>query len=166
MTVTYTVTDKTAQEFAAYIIAKGQEAILAVKEELRQALIDAEYTATLATIAELDDEAALDVGYQFPPFNPDGHAYTTDERFYYPINGKLYKVLQNHTSQADWLPDTAVSLYVEVSPPGVIPLWVQPVGAQDAYNTGDKVQWPEGTVWTSTVDANVWEPGVYGWVQD
>lgn len=32
---------------------------------------------------------------------------------------KLYKVLQDHTSQADWTPDTAVSLYVEVSDPAI-----------------------------------------------
>lgn len=32
----------------------------------------------------------------------------------------------------------------------------------DAYNTGDKVSY-NGKKWISSYDANVWEPGVYGW---
>ena len=38
----------------------------------------------------------------------------------------------------------------------------RPTGAQDAYNKGDRVK-HAGKVWASLVDANVWEPGVYGW---
>ena len=38
------------------------------------------------------------------------------------------------------------------------------VGAHDAYNAGDKVS-HGGKHWTSTVDSNVWEPGVYGWTE-
>ena len=44
------------------------------------------------------------------------------------------------------------------------PEWSQPLGAHDAYKTGDKVS-HSGKHWTSTVDGNVWEPGVYGWTQ-
>lgn len=44
------------------------------------------------------------------------------------------------------------------------PEWVQPVGAQDAYNTGAQVSY-NNLHWISTVDNNVWEPGVYGWEQ-
>ena len=62
----------------------------------------------------LPDETAIDVGTLFPHFNPDGHVYNTNDRFFYPANGKLYRVLQGHTSQPDWLPTTAVSLYEEV----------------------------------------------------
>ena len=39
---------------------------------------------------------------------------------------------------------------------------VQPIGAVDAYAAGAKVA-HNGQRWISTVDANVWEPGVYGW---
>lgn len=38
------------------------------------------------------------------------------------------------------------------------------VGAHDAYAAGDKVS-HGGKHWTSTADANVWEPGVYGWTE-
>ena len=54
-----------------------------------------------------------------------------------------------------------MSLYVEVSIEE-IPAWVQPTGAQDAYQSGDKVK-HNSKAWISNVDNNVWEPGVYGW---
>ena len=40
--------------------------------------------------------------------------------------------------------------------------WKQPTGGHDAYKKGDKVV-HKGKTWVSTVDANVWEPGAYGW---
>ena len=46
-----------------------------------------------------------------------------------------------------------------------IPQWVQPLGAVDAYKLGDKVMY-NGARYVSTVDANVWAPGVYGWKLD
>lgn len=42
------------------------------------------------------------------------------------------------------------------------PEWVQPQGAHDAYAKGAKVT-HNGKKWISTVDNNVWEPGVHGW---
>lgn len=77
--------------------------------------------------------------------------------------GKLYKCLQSHTSQADWLPDAAPSLWTKVliPDPDTIPAWEQP-GSTNPYMAGDKVQ-HNGKMWVSDVDNNVWEPGVYGW---
>lgn len=70
-----------------------------------------------------------------------------------------------HTSQADWTPDTAASLWTPVSDPAEEwPEWSQPVGAHDAYSKDAKVS-HNGKHWTSTVDSNVWEPGVYGWTE-
>lgn len=78
-------------------------------------------------------------------------------------NRKLYRCLQNHTSQDDWTPPAAVSLWVEAGNPAEEwPAWSQPVGAHDAYVSGAKVSHNDKH-WTSTVDNNVWEPGVYGW---
>ena len=75
---------------------------------------------------------------------------------------ELYKVIQPHTTQADWTPDIAVSLFVKVSVEDW-PEWVQPTGGHDAYNKGDKVSHAKKH-WISIYDgANVWEPGVYGW---
>lgn len=79
--------------------------------------------------------------------------------------GKLYRCLQDHTSQETWTPDTAPSLWVAISDPAEEwPTWVQPTGAHDAYAQGDKVS-HNGKHWTSNVDNNVWEPGVYGWTE-
>lgn len=110
----------------------------------------------------LSDDDAFSVPELFPSWAVDT-AYKMDDRIRY--NGKLYKVLQDHTSQADWTPDTAVSLYVEVAEPGTIPVWKQPTGAHDAYMTGDKVHYPdaEGAVYVSTIDYNTYAPTVYGW---
>lgn len=52
-----------------------------------------------------------------------------------------------------------------LTPPGLetqYPDWVQPTGAGDAYALGDRVRHADKN-WISTVSANVWEPGVYGW---
>lgn len=161
-----------------------------------------------------------------------GKDYAIGDRFQY--NGELYKVLQAHTSQADWVPGTGteslyvrvddihagtaddpipyngnmelvenlyytqggvlyrctrstgtavynalselVGLYVEVVTSGTeeptepeeptgdeVAEWVQPTGAQDAYDVGDRVS-HNGMVWECTSPSNVYEPGVYGWV--
>ena len=78
----------------------------------------------------------------------------------------LYKVLTEHTSQADWTPDVSPSLFAKVltDPTGeTIPEWVQP-DSTNAYMTGDKVTY-EGKVYESTMDNNIWSPADYpaGW---
>lgn len=106
----------------------------------------------------IDDETALNHKEAFPKWVV-GKEYIKDDRVRY--NEVLYKVLQNHTSQADWTPDVAVSLFVRVTIEEW-PEWVQPTGSHDAYNKDDKVS-HNGKHWISTINANVWEPGVYGW---
>lgn len=62
----------------------------------------------------LSDEDALNVAALFPTWaSKMGQAVNTGERYWY--DGKLWKVIQMHTVQEDWTPDTAVSLFVEVS---------------------------------------------------
>jgi len=107
----------------------------------------------------LPDEDALDA----PEMYPHWREYMTlavNDRICY--RDKLYRVVQAHTTQAGWEPDIAPALFTEVAKPGEIPDWRQPTGAQDAYMKGDKVRY-DGKVWVSTVDNNVWQPGVYGW---
>jgi hypothetical protein len=83
----------------------------------------------------------------------------------YRFNGDLYRVIQGHTTQADWTPPQVPALFVRVAAPGVIAPWVQPAGAHDAYQIGDRVT-HNGFTWISTVANNVWAPGVYGWNQE
>jgi chitodextrinase len=111
------------------------------------------------TAVTLTDSEAFDVAELFPMWKVDT-AYQTGDRVQY--DSKLYKCIQSHTSQADWIPSTAVSLWVEVADPAIeYPEWVQPTGAHDAYMTGDKVSHNEKH-WISEVDNNVWEPGTVG----
>lgn len=75
----------------------------------------------------------------------------------------LYKCVQAHTSQADWTPPATPALWAKAGDPAEEwPEWSQPIGAHDAYALGDKVS-HNGKHWESTANANVWEPGVYGW---
>jgi hypothetical protein len=97
----------------------------------------------------------------FPDWIPNGHEYLVSERVSY--NGGLYRCIQGHKSQADWTPDTAVSLWVSISDPTEeYPEWIQPAGAHDAYEKGDKVSHLDKH-WISDIDANVYEPSIYGW---
>ena len=113
-----------------------------------------------AALADADALAAVEL---FPAWHGSGMDCTAGKRLRH--KGKLYKVIQTHQSQPDWPPDRTPALFVEVAKPGEIPVWKQPTGAQDAYMTEDKVKYPDqnGEVWESTVDNNVWQPGVYGW---
>lgn len=80
-------------------------------------------------------------------------------------NGLLYRCVQAHTSQATWTPEAAASLWTRIADPAQEwPEWIQPTGAHNAYAKGAKVS-HNGKHWISDVDANVWEPGVYGWTE-
>ena len=89
-----------------------------------------------------------------------GKTYSVGKRLEY--NGTIYKVLQDHTSQDDWTPDVASSLFAKVliPDPTVIPEWEQP-DSTNPYAKGDKVT-HNGKTWESLVDKNVWEPRATG----
>jgi hypothetical protein len=112
--------------------------------------------------ASLADDDALEAVELFPAWKTDT-AYAADERIRY--GEKLYRCVQAHTSQEGWEPPATPALWTEVAKPGEIPVWRQPTGVQDAYMKGDKVHYPtaDDPVYVSTVDNNVWQPGVYGW---
>ena len=126
----------------------------------------------IAIAPTLPTETLLSVRYVFPEWDSlIGTPIQKAKTPYVMHEDKLYLVNQDHTPQLDWLPNATPSLYSEVAPPGVIAAWVQPVGAHDAYNKpgsglpkSDPVT-HNGKTWESTVNANSWEPGVYGWVQ-
>ena len=108
----------------------------------------------------LADEDALQAVELFPQW-VTGHAYAVDERLQY--KNVLYRVVQAHTSQADWTPDITPALFVVVSL-DEWPEFVQPTGAHDAYKKGDKITF-EGKHYISLIDANVYSPTAYpaGW---
>ena len=118
--------------------------------------------------ATLSDELALECVRLYRP-REIGNAYGKGEFFTYGVNSvgdpQLYKVVQGHTSQADWTPDKAASLYAAIGlDSNGYPVWSQPTGAHDAYNKGDIVNY-KGTLYKSLVDGNVYSPVAYpaGW---
>lgn len=125
-----------------------------------------EAEAIIAALVKLrdsaTDEQALSVSVLYPAWR-SGVTYSTGNRVLY--NDVLYKVLQDHTSQDDWTPDAAPSLFAKVLIPDadVIPEWEQP-DSTNPYANGDKVT-HNGKTWVSNYDNNVWEPGVFGWTE-
>lgn len=117
---------------------------------------------TLSETGAIDDVTAGEHPEMFAEWEPE-ITYTPGNIRRY--SEQLYRCLQAHTSQADWTPDKAVSLWTRIADPAEEwPEWAQPIGAHDAYQTGDKVS-HNGKHWTSDTDGNVWEPGVYGWTE-
>lgn len=111
----------------------------------------------------LNDTDALNAVELYPAWRGDGVPYEQGVRLRY--DGVLYTVLQAHTSQPQWTPTDAPSLFARVliPDPEVIPEWVQP-DSTNPYMAGDRVT-HNGKTWESQVDNNVWEPGVYGWAE-
>lgn len=117
---------------------------------------------TLITL--LDDDAAIQNAILFPTWKAN-IAYNLGERIRY--NNLLYKVLQTHTSQANWTPDVASSLYAQVlsEDPNIVIDWTQP-NSTNGYSAGTLVK-HNNKIWMSTANNNVWEPGALNapWVE-
>ena len=118
--------------------------------------------------ASLTDEKALEIATIYDPWK-EGKAYTVGEYVTYGTNSvgdpQLYKVVQAHTSQLDWPPDLSTSLYDAIGlDDSGYPVWSQPTGSHDAYNTGDIVNY-NGTLYKSLMDGNTYAPDAYpaGW---
>lgn len=110
--------------------------------------------------AGLTDADALEAVQLFPMWDMTA-AYAINDRVRY--DGTLYRCLQAHTAQETWTPTDAPSLWAKVliPDPDTVPEWEQP-DSTNPYAKGDKVT-HNGKTWVSTIDGNVWEPGVYGW---
>ena len=150
----------------AEIAAAHEEAAQAEAEEKRRPLSYSEVQEMLVrqqiNNLVVDDTTALRMVEYYPA--PEAASYAAGDRIQY--NGKLYKCLQAHTAQADWNPVDAPSLWAEVlagQDGTAIGEWVQP-DSTNPYMRGDKVNY-KGKLYESEVDNNVWEPGVYGWVE-
>lgn len=116
----------------------------------------------------LSDEKALEIASVYDDWVV-GKSYEVGEFVKYGENSvgdsQLYKVVQAHTSQADWTPNITKSLY---TPIGLndegFPVWSKPTGAHDAYNKDDIVDY-KGKIYKSLIDGNVYSPDEYpqGW---
>lgn len=111
--------------------------------------------------ANLSEEKALECVRLYRPWE-SGKYYTVDDYCTYGVNSvgdpQLYKAVQSHTSQSDWTPNNTPALYTAIGlDDSGYPVWSQPTGAHDAYNTGDIVNY-NGVLYISNIDGNVYIP--------
>ena len=123
--------------------------------ELRK-ILEKAMTATQS----LTEAEAITATCLHPKWSGDSVQYAAGQRV--QDDGARYTVLHAHTSQADWKPTAAPSLFAKVliPDPSVVPEWEQP-GSTNPYMKGDQVK-HNGKTWVSLIDNNVWEPGVTG----
>ena len=139
--------------------------VVTAKPLTKEEQLENQKNLALTFFAEtLSDAQALQVPMLFDDFDGNGVAYEVGKRVLY--NDILYKVIQAHTSQADWTPIAAPSLFAKVineTITGEIPDWEQP-DSTNAYMKGNKVKF-NGKIYESVIDNNVWSPTAYpsGW---
>ena len=139
--------------------------VVTAKPLTKEEQLENQRNLALTLFAEtLSDAQALQVPMLFDEFDGNGVAYEVGKRVLY--NDILYKVIQAHTSQADWTPVAAPSLFAKVineTMDGSIPEFEQP-DSTNPYMKGDKVKF-NGKVYESLIDNNVYSPEAYpaGW---
>ena len=97
------------------ITAMQEEQAKAEAEEKKRPLTESEVSrmliaAQINTIP-VDDQTALRMREFYPEWE-SGKEYAAGYKVQY--GGQLYKVITAHTSQADWTPDAAASLYTRI----------------------------------------------------
>ena len=139
--------------------------VVTAKPLTKEEQLENQKNLALTFFAEtLSDAQALQVPMLFDNFDGNGVAYEVGKRVLY--NDILYKVIQAHTSQAEWTPVAAPSLFAKVineTIDGSIPEFEQP-DSTNPYMKGDRVIF-NGKVYESLIDNNVYSPSDYpaGW---
>lgn len=113
--------------------------------------------------ATLSDEQAVKVKALYLPWEV-GVAYAVgDVRRY---GDKLYRCLQAHTSQEDWMPTAVPALWVEVAAEGEYREIKDNMLSTEAFAKGE-IGWykSKDSLWESLINANVYTPETYpaGW---
>ena len=176
VSLTVVVNQQTVIELAGYVTQDARQTEQDAQSEAQET---GEYPETDVFIdtrfisVDYDPEMSVTKAYEYLKSLPEwadaedvvdewqaGASYYVGDVFAY--EGVEYECIQSHTAQVGWEPPNAPALWKVHKKEGEIPEWVQPTGAHDAYAIGDKVKHNDKT-WESAVDANVWEPGVYGW---
>lgn len=141
----------------------SDEEIAAVDGEEREALQSSQL-ATAVTMyvksASLPRVQAISVCAFYDEWSGKGVKYTKGQWLRY--GDDFAYVEQDHTSQEDWTPEAAPSLYTifKLAPDG-IRIWEQPTRAENAFDTGERCHYPDadGEVWVSKIDGNTTVPG-------
>ena len=154
----YALQNRQGIEAPAVIVVQEDSGRLMTEQNAQSGIV----FVTLAESNQIDDVTAGEHIDLFEEWQPSISYKAGQLR---TSGGKLYRCLQAHTSQIGWEPENVPSLWkLTADPSEEWPEWSQPIGAGDAYNTGDRVT-HNGKRWTSDYDNNVWEPGVFGWTE-
>ena len=154
-----------AEASAADAVSKAEEA----KETAESAGTDLQVQAfarmaVVPMAADMTDADALTVSTLWPDW-AEGVEYAAKDVVSH--DGHLFRCAQAHTSSSE-NNTTVASLWtqIDVASDGV-DVWQQPIGAHNAYSTGDRVHYPgaDGDVYESLIDGNCWSPDAYpqGW---
>lgn len=106
--------------------------------------------ATQQAASALTDEAAAEMPRAlYDAWSADSVPYIVGD--IRQDDGALYRCLQAHTSQANWKPANAPSIWVKIADPLIeYPEWSQPTDATNAYYTGDKMTYTDGKKYICT----------------
>ena len=137
------------------------------KELLMQAVGQITLSAKIRA-DELTDEEVNAVTELFLPFKVGEPVYgpgaNQSLRVY---NGVLYKCMSDHTTQSDWTPDVAGTLWSRVAKTvDGYEVWKAWDGHnENLYQVGDIVWYPTANdqLYIATVGNNHWRPDEYGW---
>lgn len=167
------IEDDIAADFDAWVergrqAEADQQAKDASEAKERQDIISAGYLSFVALAqAELLDEVTISEHASLfsvwdEHFTGKAGTILTD-----PDDKNLYRSIHDVGPGQNTQPSKTPAMWTRIGDPTEeYPEWVQPIGAHDAYAKDDKVSHPHGERnWTSDVDGNVWEPGVYGWTE-
>lgn len=101
----------TAEEIAAVLADRAKAEALERRRPLTEMEVTRLLIAEQINVIEVDDQTALRMLAFYPEWKA-GKDYTVGFKVQY--KEKLYKVVTAHTSQADWTPDVAVTLYERI----------------------------------------------------
>ena len=158
--------EKIAKEFNPSYAFKEIEKKIEEQEKAQKAILE-----TIILSKDLNEAQKKNILDQYEDWEI-GVGYKVGQKVKY--NGKVFEVVQGHTSQGDWTPENTPALFKEYlnieikhedgSTTEVVSEWKQPLGAHDAYKQGDKVSF-NGKVYKSKNDGNVYSPEAYpqGW---
>jgi hypothetical protein len=165
------VTDNFTYQVIPWSDERIKQQALDEAESKRQELFQVEAEKDLedrimSPIQALPDNEALDKQEIFPIWEKlaEGFLFVTSWKYQALLDSELvlYRCETGHAKQENWHPSKTPALFTKIAREGEILPWVQPTGAQDAYQIGDKVT-HIGFTWESINANNVWEPGVFGW---
>jgi len=159
---TFTERPLTEEELAEQKALAVEQAKEAAQRRAQDIVLKEQIATKLDT---LPDEDVAELAYLYDEWSGDGVAYAIGDIV--RVESFPYRVLQAHTSQADWTPANTASLFTPLrTVTGSNPdPWVQPQGAQNAYAIGDRVTHDNlndgGNIWIfeSAIAANTTEPG-------